>query len=115
MKALLFAITLVILQACTDNGAEYCATPESVGAQLLSSFNKNSTEVAAIETELAKTKENIKNFYLELKPSEYGYSAYLWHKDSFLPENCKTTGNPGGLNRKYIIENGILIKPLWWQ
>jgi uncharacterized protein YcfL len=115
MKKTLCSIALALLTACSNESTEHCVTPQSVNAEPLSSFKNNSAEIAAIKSELAKQQENPADFYLELKPNQYGYSVYLWHKDSFLAENCETAENPDKLNRKYIIENGELISPIWWQ
>ncbi len=104
-----------MLLASTNSYARYCATPESVGAIKLANITGNTQEVIAIKNELAKTNEAVTEFYAELKPNDNGYSAYLWHKNSFLPKNCSAVGNPGGLNRTYIITNGKVTEQLWWQ
>lgn len=95
-----------------------CRSPDDIGALHLSSpnaFNEKYKKYKfAIFEELKKSNVSPEDFYVKISEDNSRIYFALWHKSAFYPENCAALGNPGGLCRTYVIENGKIVSTLGW-
>lgn len=114
VKLSIFVLFSILVTACSDRDQYACRSPEDIGLVSLSTFVSNKAEVEAVLSELAANAESADDFFVEFTRSGSLYSANLWHKSAFYPENCGMVGNPGGLSRTYRIADGRVIEELGW-